>query len=140
MSAAACAPCAIASSPPLSWPAPDRCQALRSPGVQVSAHYLYPDFLRSLGGLAHLTALTLSKGDLEDWPTSLTALRQLRVLDLSANPHLPAEAVERHPWGRHPHLSALSLSGCRLARLPREVLELRRLKVWGWGHCHCRNA
>ena len=88
--------------------------------------------LRTLSCLVHLTALTLSEParKLRDLPPGLSALSKLRMLDLTES--IQAQAVEGYSWVRHPHLSALSLSGCGLARLPQALLELRSLKV-GWG-------
>lgn len=91
--------------------------------------------LGAVGGFQHLTSLSLRSVLNDDWPhhwaddlpSVLSGLAALSMLDLSESefPHL-----DRHDWGLHTCLRALSLGERGLAGLPPQLTALSRQLVW----------
>lgn len=85
--------------------------------------YRIQEIPSKIKNLSKLTSLILTDNDIQSLPSDLTALKNLKLIDLSNNPKLNVNNIEKIP-----SLEFLSLSGCHLTEMPANIINLKHLQ------------
>jgi len=85
--------------------------------------YRIQEIPSKIKNLTKLTSLSFTDNDIQSLPIDLTALKNLKLIDLSNNPRLNVNNIEKIP-----SLEFLSLSGCHLKEMPTNIGNLKHLK------------